>query len=236
MTLPVVGGNVALVTGTDYPPFADTEEAGGGVTVRIVKAAFERMGDTVTLTVMPWKRGYVSTLHGQFAGTFPYIRLPDRERDMLYSVPIVSGGSFLYSQQPIAFDPAHPQQLKIRSLCVPNGWRTPLEVSLAPAIERREIRLEQPHDLASCIRMVVAGRVEAFTGLAELVDHLQREVNLKVPLVRSALPVEAVELSLIAPRQSPGSAALIARFNEGLRLLRADASYKQILSGQDVAK
>lgn len=85
-------------------------------------------------------------------------------------------------------------------------------------------------DLSSCVRMVVAGRVDAFTALTPLAAKILTEQDVR-GLVRSDSPVAQVTLSLIAPRNRPGSVALIERFNTTLRQMKADGSYKKVLEG-----
>ncbi len=225
------GPPLPLVTGTDYPPFADTAMPGGGIAVRVVRAAFERVGETPRIDVLPWKRGYVMVLGGQYLATFPYIHTPERELAFHYSAPIFKGGSYLYTLPGKQFDLGNPDALKGRSLCVPHGWESPAQSSVTVAVSRGEFRLERPADLAGCMRMVAAGRVDGFTALEALMSKVSEDVALSGRFERAAEPVQVVELALIAPRNNPGSAALLARFNQGLKLLKADGSYKRLLEG-----
>lgn len=68
----------ALVTGEDYPPFADPRLPGGGLATILVRQVVAALGATARVDFLPWRRGYEDTLRGRYDGTFPYVRTPER--------------------------------------------------------------------------------------------------------------------------------------------------------------
>ncbi|WP_269533505.1 ABC transporter substrate-binding protein [Chitinimonas sp. BJYL2] len=227
---------VLLATGTAYPPFADEAEPGGGLTVQIVKAVFARMGEASQIEVLPWKRGYAATLAGKYQATFPYIRTAEREKVFLYSAPIIQSQSYLFTLPGRQFDLHRPTTLKKQALCVPNGWAAVGQDKVDAAVAMGTLRLERPNDIHSCIRMVSAGRADGIVLMDLLARTLFAINGMEHRFERSAIPVGATELALIAPRDAPGSAALLTRFNEALMAMKADGSYQRLLPDAPPAK
>lgn len=225
------GNPVLLVTGGDYPPLAATSEPGGGLTVRIVRAAFAKLGDEAHIDVLPWLRGYTKVLEGQYQATFPYIRTEERAHDFLFSEPIYTGAVYLYVRPGTSFKPGLPGALKGKSICVPHGWAIPQVASLIEAVNRGELRVERPFDVLSCAQMVASGRADAFSAHQALGDAilLKLAAQLHGKVQRSAAPLYHLEWYLIAPKNAPHSVELVERFNEGLQRLRADGDYQHLL-------
>lgn len=80
--------------------------------------------------------------------------------------------------------------------------------------------------------MVRLGRADAFNAQELIAEQVLQEVGLSSQFQRSAEPVMAVELALIAAKQQAGSAELVARFNQALRAMREDGSYQGLLSAR----
>ncbi|MBQ1782337.1 MAG: transporter substrate-binding domain-containing protein [Gammaproteobacteria bacterium] len=223
----VMGQPVPLVSGIGYPPFADQRLPGGGIATRVVVAAFERMGAQPTVDWLPWRRGYIATLNGDYAATFPYVRTAERQRDFLYSDPIFHGEVYLYAL------PEQPEVLTVEglrnhTLCQPWGWTVDIDGYLEYAIKRGHIRLEQPIGLDTCFEMLRHGRVDAVFSSPEVTDHLLAEM-LPLQLVRAPRPLAKTELYLIAPRSGRDSERLLEEFNQALALMKADGSFERLL-------
>lgn len=223
-------GTVMLTTGPDYPPFTDQNARMGGVAVQIVQAVFQRLGESTRLTWLPWKRGYALTLAGRFDATFPYIRSPERERDFLYSDPIITAANFLYTRPGEHLDLNTPATFMARTICVPQGYYSPLEAKLHGEIERGDVMLERAPDMDSCVRMLAAGRVDALTAIDIQVRAIEKQTGGAAEIEQSGQPYGVVDFMLIAPRSEPGAQDLIRRFNAGLQQIKADGSYRNLLS------
>ena len=220
---------VTLTTGPGYPPFTDRAAPEGGIMVQVVRAVFERMGEPVSLAWLPWKRGYALTLAGKYSATFPYVRSPEREQDFLFSDPLLSAQSFLYMHRGDTLDFDHPDSFRGRVLCVPQGYASPLETGLRAMIEKGEVTLEQPTDILTCFRMLLAQRVDSLSAFDLLAREMLRQVDAGEQIQRSVKPVASADLMLIAPKNNPASADLIQRFNLGLKQVKGDDNYRRLL-------
>jgi polar amino acid transport system substrate-binding protein len=218
----------SLVSGNGYPPYADQHLPGGGLATKVVEAAFAAVGDRVQVEWLPWRRGYALARAGRYVATYPYMRTPEREADFLYSDPVVTGASFLYALKDAPF-PLTSEGFKGRRLCLPHGWTSPTEQALKQAILTGEVRVERPIDLTACAMMVKMGRADGFSALEPLAEAVLRRSGLGPFFRRGEQPVSSLTLALIAPRRLPGSAALIERFNEGLRRIRANGVAQRLM-------
>jgi len=222
-------GEVTLTTGPGYAPFADPNLPGGGIATQVVQAVFRRLGEPVGLTWLPWKRGYLLTLSGRFDATFPYVRSTVREHDFLYSDPIITTYNYLYTRPGEQLDPDQPASFRDHTICVPQGFYSPLEEKLHDQVGRGEVKVERTPDMSTCLRMLAAGRIDAFNSNEFLVRDLEQQAGGVAYAERSGKPLGTTELMLIAPRSAPGSADLIRRFNAGLQQIKADGSYRSVV-------
>lgn len=228
LTTPVVLA-VDLTTGPNFPPLSDQSKADGGIATRIVLATFQGMGDAVSLDWLPWKRGFEETKAARYHATFPYVRSPERELDFLYSDAIFTNQSFLWTRTGDTLNAQDPSTFKgQRALCIPHGYRSPIEDVLRTQIASGEVRVERPITRESCIRMLVSKRVDATTGSEGEVGASLLATGLGAQISRGDKPIVELDFFLIAPKSDPQSAALINRFNNQLRKMRADGRYRRL--------
>jgi polar amino acid transport system substrate-binding protein len=74
----------------DYPPYMGENLPHKGLLTRLVVAAFEQQGMTVKLESVPNKRAIEGVRQGIYPGGFGWARNPDREKDLVYSDPVLS--------------------------------------------------------------------------------------------------------------------------------------------------
>jgi polar amino acid transport system substrate-binding protein len=221
---------VALTTGPDYPPFTDPLAPGGGQAVRVVRAVFARMGQEVRLDWLPWNRGYLLTLAGQYQATFPYLHSEERQREFLYSDSILVAQSHLFMRQGDSLQADQPDSFRGRALCVVRGFASPLRQRLQAQIASGQTLVHEAPSLDSCARMLALKRVDAFSALDVQGRAAVREAGLDNQITAAPRPVATLDFALISPRNQPEAAAFIGRFNAALRQLRADGSYKRLLA------
>lgn len=221
-----------LVSGPDYVPYADPQLPSGGLTTALVLAALAAEDIPAEAPQFePWKRGYQDVLAGQFDATFPYLRSPQREADMLYSDPIYDILSVALFRAGSGHDYAGPASLKGLSLCLPIGYGA--APPIAALIAAGAVHVEQPTTPDLCLMELAEGRVDVFISAADLIE--QRVVALfgaSSPFARARMSVDRQSLHLIAPRTNPDAADLIRRFNAGLAALHKSGRYDEIVRQQ----
>jgi len=221
---------VTLVSGDDYAPYADSKLPEGGMTTDIVKKALAAVKIEAKIEWQPWARGFEETKTGGFAGTFPYLKTAEREKDFVYSAVVVSIQDHAFIKAGNKnLDFANVASLAGSTMCLPLGWApTP---KLAEMVKSGQIKSTTPKDVSTCVKMVEAGRADYF-----VTDEAQGTAALKSGGVAAGAVVKAAgapladnSLYLIAGKSSPTSKDLIANFNKGLEAIRKNGTYDKIV-------
>jgi polar amino acid transport system substrate-binding protein len=213
---------LAVVSG-DFQPFTGKALPEGGFVTALVERAFVLGGRTVTVEWLPWNRGYSLTVQGQYAGTFPYIRTAERERDLLYSDPLYKSLGYLYSRKDHPVRAVGIEQAEGLTIAVPLGFSG--GAKLDPLIRSGRLKLVQPPDLARAFEMVSLGRADFLSN-----DELPSDPYLKqFPNLVKDGPIDEAELFLVVPKVRPDAEAVLQAFNTGLRKMRQSGEYAALL-------
>lgn len=216
-----------LVTGNDFAPFTGETLPQGGMLTEVVQAAFKAVGLSYEVRFMPWKRGYDGVVAGKYLGSFPYVRTPEREPEVLYSDPLMEVRQLVYLSARTPMEFRGPQDFKGRSVCAPVGYALPVE--LTAMVANGDLTRESPADLPACVRMVATDRVDAFiidefTGQAA-VAYVVAERDIRV----AEQPYARVGQHLILSRANPEAEAVMAAFNSGLKKLKESGAFDEIV-------
>ncbi|WP_158269379.1 ABC transporter substrate-binding protein [Saccharospirillum sp. MSK14-1] len=224
-----VRADVMLVTGNDYPPFTDQDLPDGGLSTRLVQAAFAATGAMVEIHFQPWLRGYRATLNGDFAATFPYVHTDQRESEMVFSDPFMNVDTVIISRATQPLDYASVASLQGMALCRAQGWGLP--AAIRDGIDAGIIEVVDAPQYTSCFRMLLAGRVDFL-----LSNNLQWEVQAQVNHLNpddfhlATTPVQRSHHYLIAAK-TPAGKAIIEQFNTGLARLKNNGDFGRIVRG-----
>ncbi|HTH95852.1 MAG TPA: transporter substrate-binding domain-containing protein [Stellaceae bacterium] len=215
----------SLVTGTDYPPYADAKLPDGGLAVRIVKHALEHVGRTIDIQVLPWSRGFAAVRDGKADGTFPYAPSPDRTLVMQASTPIFILESHIWfaPDRPIAGVSA--ADLAGKRFCLPIGYAA--AEPLQALIDHGVVRLVVPRNLENCVRMVQGNHADFTADDPDVIRAVLQDTH--IDLVESSQSLQNRPLVLLVAKGRPRGVALLADFNEGLRRMKADGSYDRLV-------
>lgn len=219
---------LALVTGEDYLPFADSRLPGGGVATILVQHVLQLAGVASTVDFLPWRRGYEETLRGRYDGTFPYIRTTERERDFLYSDSLINVRQVVFMARDRT--PAYRglEGLHGQRICIALGYAAPPEIQRL--IDLSLMERQTPASAAMCPGMVEAGRADFFIMDERIGEALVAKAGLQRAIAPVTGPPFGVsDIYFIVPRNRPDAAGLIARFNQALRQMQAGGDYQRLL-------
>ena len=89
--VPVRAENSALFACNEFPPYKMKKSASGlpGFDVEFLKESFKRVGISLDIHYMPWKRALEQARKGEVNGVCSCSRTPEREKDFL-SNPLLS--------------------------------------------------------------------------------------------------------------------------------------------------
>ncbi|WP_042704812.1 ABC transporter substrate-binding protein [Azospirillum sp. B506] len=241
--LPAPYTGLDLVTGGDYAPYTGEDLPEGGLVTDLVRRAFAVSGRRYDVRFMPWKRGYDGVVSGRFLATFPYVRTPERERDVVFSDPVMEVRQFVYLSNRSAMDfhghdrasvagPDRLDDFRGRTICQPVGYSLPPE--LEALVTQGLLTRQTPSDLGACVRMVATGRadvlvIDEFSGAAAIA-----RLGLADDIRVAERPFGVVTLHLVVGRATPGAEETVATFNDGLKTLKQQGVYRQLLVGHTV--
>lgn len=225
---PALAQTLQLVTGDDYAPYTDPALPEGGMLTEVVRKALRAAGHEVLLDWKPWVRGYDESKRGLYAGTFPYVPTAERQADFLYSDPLYEIRQVVYVRTGTNINPAKLESFAGHVQCLPQGWALPDQ--LAPLLKEKRLRLLRPLKMADCARMVASGFGDFF-----VVDSLQGSRILHQASVTSAKVAPHANalskwtLHLIVGKQRHDGAAILQKFNSGLKVLKNSGEYAEIV-------
>ncbi len=219
---------VKLVTGANYAPFTDAALPMGGVVTEVVTAAFAEAGVAVAPVLFsPWKRGYDDVKANAIDGTFPYVRTPEREAEMVFSDVVYESPAVAIFAADTTYDYTGPGSLKGRTLCQPLGNASPLQAQ----IDSGEIKVVmEPRDYAQCVLAVVSHRADFMTAHKLVIFSILRETNAIKTTRFASVPVEVRPNYLLVSKTNPRAKEIIAEFNAGLAKLKTSGKYDEIFA------
>lgn len=215
----------AKLTTGEYAPFVTQQQPEDGVTAAIVSAAFKTQGITVIRDFLPWKRGYADAERGKYVGTFPYLKTDERESAFLYSDPIYADHFRLFVRK----EDDKVRTWAHKSLCIPLGYDT---TQIQKFTTENSIILEQPPEISNCFNMLDRGRVDA-VWVSQLVGMDTAKSlfgsNSRIYPLDTSL-VGGTHYYFIVSRQLPEAQKWLLRFNTGLKVIKKDGTYQQIVN------
>lgn len=216
-----------VVTGPDYSPYADEGLPAGGLSTRIVRAVFHRMGQEVNIVFLPWRRGYEMTLQHKYLGTFPYVWDAVRAEKFLYSRPITDASERFFVHKDSQITYTGPENLRDQLVCRPVGYS--LE-ALGPNVIEDEKHLWRPTNLSKCFQMLAHKRVD-LVPMNELVGwHTISEMGLN-PQDFEVMDYEISQNNhhFIVARDYPQAERIISEFDAALESMVADGTLNRII-------
>ncbi len=219
-------GAVEIGAEDDWYPFTAYRDGRiEGMSVDIVRAAFAASHTDIELRPYPYARCMELTRQGRLPACFntsPDARIA--EQFLLPEEPLFRGEILLWSRKDEAAPVNDLEQLSGRSVAVTLGYEYGQDFDSFTKLKRVEVR----RDLSG-FRMLERGRVDftiAYRGTAralfrehpELAGHFTPVAVLHQP-----------QLFLSFSRQHPQARELARQFDQGMRAIRANGRYQQIL-------
>lgn len=220
-----------LVTGTDYAPYVDDRLSDGGPVTALVRQAFAKSGQDVTVAVEPWRRGYEGLLAQRFDGTFPYIRTEQRMREVLFSDPITTVRQHLIVALGNERAAMASGWMKGKRVCAAVGYGLPPWMDFL--IRQGDVQRVTPTQQRSCLSMIVGGRADFMVederiAIARRAEQTEREQLATVP----GPAASEATLHLIVARHHPNAQQILEAFNQGLAQLRAEGAIPDLLASK----
>lgn len=233
---------ITLVTGDDFAPFTDRGLMENGLLAEVVTTAMTAAvgpDGFETFWINDWP-AHVDTIlpAGLIEITYPWAKpdcevMPDHERcvSYMFSDPMFEYLVLLFvdKSRPLPF--ASNADIEGRTLCRPAGYTTHmLDQDGRNWLAEDKITLKQPVQVNQCFEMLLEGEVDGVV-LNEFTarDALRAmDITDKVDAVQSR-PVAIAGLHALVHKSHPQAERLVATVNDGLRAIKADGQYQDIV-------
>ena len=220
------------LTSCDWKPYNGEGLLNNGFTCEIISKAFERRGHKVSFTFLPWKRAMLETEKGKYHALFAAYYT--KERATIYAA------SDAYATGPLVLCAKKNSNIKYKSLNDLKPYRIGVVLGYAntDAFDRADYLKKDTvsFDLQN-IRKLLAGRVDLivvdkYLALYHLknspvLDGNSQSVEFLDP------PLQEKTLHVMFSRAIPGFEKRVTDFNQGLKEIKANGTYKKILIRHD---
>ncbi len=233
---------IKLLTSAHYAPFADQATPNQGLMIELVEAALDAAPSQRDFSIT-WEDNWSQHLdpllsQHRFDMGFPWPR-PNCDaqptgtmcQEFIFSEPLISLPINLFVK---AEDEQRYQtntDIVGKSVCRPQGFSTfDLDGSKRGWIRNNKIALVTGVDFADCFNKLHTGNVDAV--FANLVVGAKSILNLglRYKVIALEQPVSEQELYVIVSKQHPQAATYISQFNTGLKTLRDNGNYEELVS------
>ncbi|MBB5204296.1 polar amino acid transport system substrate-binding protein [Inhella inkyongensis] len=216
------------VAAESFPPF--THQADGrvqGLDVELVSRVMAGLGQTLEISILPWKRALLDLEEGVLDAVLGVSRggLNEREEMLAFpDEPLSTAYSHFYfrADRPFLFDGLFT--LKGKRVAVLAGYRHPPDFSAASYFQREASATHE-----QSLRKLLAGRVDLALVHAAVGEYLIQREGWSEQLRADAAPIAPGRLYMGFSRQR-GHALLAERFGLALQRYKRGPEYRQMLA------
>ncbi len=220
------------LTSCNWKPYNAEGLLNYGFASEIISTAFARRGYKVSFTFLPWKRAMKETERGLYHGLFAAYY--NRERAEIYqaSDPYITGPLVLCAKKNSKIKYKNLIDLKSYKIGTVMGYANTEEFDNANYLQKDPVISDIQN-----IRKLLAGRVDLI-----VVDKYLALYHLKNTPVLSGNtdsvkflepPLQEKNLHIMFSRAIPGFEKRVKDFNLGLKEIKDDGTYKEILIKHD---
>lgn len=228
--LAFAGETLRIVMG-NWPPYISSNHKNYGVLPDIVSEAFASEGVQVEYKIYPWARAYNGARSGSFDGSIIWFKKPEREKDFVFSEPVLITKQALFHLKSYTFDWKTLDDLKTIRLGALNALFVTKEFE---SMEKsQELSIKRSPYFGMIFRQLLAGRIQV------LINDLETGYG----IVGQEFPPGEASLITHHPqfiKESPQHLMLskkyakrdimLKRFNRGLKKLRESGKYEQMFA------
>lgn len=228
LTLPTMAQTdlpgIASITNDAWPPFINAD-GHSGLALDIVTTALQTQGVSLQVTIKPWARAMKDVIDGKNDLLLATWESTARTQTLLFSQP--------YLKNRLRFIKRADDPFEYRDLASLSGKRIGVirDYSYTGEFASSNNFTREPHqDLQANLRMLAAKRLDLTLEDEIVASYCFYQLQLADHYHFTGPPLTVKRLYLAAGIQNPKSKALIAAFNQGLKLIMDDGRYEQILA------
>jgi polar amino acid transport system substrate-binding protein len=225
--------NPIVIATNDYTPYTSTKNDGSGVILEIIRQAFNEVDLEVDYQFYPWKRCLGEVDKGLVFAATPYFKTDARQKVYDYSDPILPMfNRWFYNKEkfPDGFEWSEMESFQ--------GYRIGGVIGYwyIPEFERLGLNFELVKSDLQNLQKLVNHRID-FTIIDELTgndlirEHLSTNAG-NIGILEK--PYDFQESYLLISRDYPNSEVIKKKFNQGLKMLKDNGKFWQILISHEV--
>ncbi len=211
------------LTNGEWAPYMSEKLKHYGYISRVVKEAFAEEGVEVQYVFLPWKRAYEEAKIGKYQGSIIWGINDERAADFLFSDTVAELGTGIFHKKGKAIEWNKPEDL--------GKYKIGGVVGYAYGIEELEkqgvVKLDRIPDDKANYKKLSAGRIDIVLEDTEVGYETITNIGLKDEIIAHPKPLMTRQYSVIISKKAPNGAALVEKFNKGLKKLVADGRYQK---------
>lgn len=229
LAAPMVRAEEITLTNGEWLPYTSEQLPHKGVISRIVSEAFAAEGVTVSFKFRPWPRAYTEAQRGLVHGSVVWgtgASWSQRHGDFLFSAPVFEDQSVFFYRKDIDFKWTTYADLAHYRMGGVAGYEYRFQNEPGVRIDRA------PSDELT-LRKLVAGRVDVFPSSLHVGNYILRKRFTPEEAAQVAIydgSFNVTKYYLILARSRPDSAALMDKFNKGLKRLQDSGRYARYMA------
>jgi polar amino acid transport system substrate-binding protein len=230
--------NIARITWGDWPPYHSRTIANNGLYTQLIREVYQEVGVSVEFGVFPWKRALLlaHTPDSAWQGSSGWTKTAEREEEFFYTNPMHHGCVMFFHKRKTAFDWTRPETINGLTIGVISGYRSN-QLIQDMKDSGLGIKVDEVSEEKFGMRMLNAGRVDAFVshkGVGKtILDQELNRIDSK-SITWHPKPLYCDSYHLLFSKQKAGSEYLVQQFNLGLKTLRDNGRYQEIMGEPEV--
>lgn len=224
--------NKMIVAVTDpWPPFIDPQNPKEGLSMEIVRAAFESQGYQVKLEIVPWARAEDGVKEGTY-DILPNTWLTEKRKAyLMYSDPYATNEVKFIKKKGDPFEFAGIPSLSGKTAGIVRGYGYGDAFMKADNFTREELP-----DTMTCLKMLVGGRVDLTLEdeivAKALIAKEDSSILDKIAFTKNALSRN--DLHVTVGLKNPRHKEIIEAFNKGLAVIKGNGVYQKIIESYGI--
>ena len=210
---------------TPWPPFTD-KEGSPRVAVDLVHTALSRAGFSATTAIVPEGTLTPELERGAFAGSVAMWHSPDREAFLVFSAPYLENRLVLVGRAGSDVRAKSFKELRGKKIGIVKGYAYGPELDAAKE-PTFVLGSSSELNLRALLDKKLDYVLEDALVMAHVFEQYPRQATER--LVVASYPLITRTLHFVVRKDFPNAAAIVARFNEEIRLMLADGTYNRAL-------
>ncbi len=217
------------ITNGEWLPYHSEKLHHYGAGSQIVTEAFALGGIKVKWGFFPWKRGYVYAVTGKWDASIGWIKIPKREKEVLFSDPVYGGKWVFFYRKDYPFDWNMFEDLKGITIGATANYT--YGKAFDEAEKNKIIYVERVSKEILNFRKLLFGRIRIFAhamdgGYATLRKHFNPEQVQQI--THHPKPIQIVNYHLVLTKNERNE-RMLKLFNKGLKHLHESGKVEQYL-------